>query len=565
MLDNSKVSRQLGCYEENYDLYSDCILSYLHCHLLPWGLLARRCTAYLMSKSTSKMSVKNAQGTFVQQDKSSDSVSSSSISLYQSSIFTNPKSRGLSLSISSSNSSGSPFRTLSIPLGTNQQMNPFALPSGISNSFIDLYTERTYLLSTLQAHNCQATEILRKIPPLEEKLRGDRDPPLPQAIRRRVRKQIDWFTHRLDETTRQEQTILARLEQVNYEIQSRERLAMLEQERWRMWGGSGYGQNYLQPHTQLPFLGPWTPDYFNCGYQNLQPLWLFPLPMPPGYFSSNGPPPLDTQMPQQHAQPQHTELSPLSPSFLPSGIFTPSSPFMTTPFQDWPLPGTIQPQPHPQHWPLPPQHQLPTPFLSPAAEIGTSIERPKSARGPSPKTRGNPASNQIPTPISFTTSTDNNTDADIEARDTVHSAIPPLPTHQLPHSRKNSSTAPFARPVSLPADHLFQIESGGINSMSGEQGAGIDSGPKSTQKRHSLPNLSPGARRRSLPALFGLSNIWAPTSEDEIENKDKDVEMVKVNVEVPRDEVANGMTEESEESEKDEGQEGHDMAEEGSA
>lgn len=379
-----------------------------------------------------------------------------------------------------------------------------------------------------------------------------------------MRKQINWFMHRLDETTRQEQAILARLGQVSYEIQSRERLAMLEQERWMMWGdGGGYEQYYLQPHIQAPFPNRMTPDYFNGGYQNVHHPSAFPPSLSPEYFNNSTPPNLDTQTLQQHTQPEHTELSPFSPSFVPSGIFTPDSPFMTTPFQDWPLPGTMQSHPHPQHWPSQAQHQLPTPFLSPAAEVGNSIEQPRSARGPTIKAIGNTASNGISTPISFTILTDNDTDADIEARDTVPSSMPPLPTHQLPHSRKNSSTAPVKRPVSLPADHLFQLDTSGINSMSGGAVAGSDVGTASTQKRHSLPNLSPGARRRSLPALFGLSNIWAPTREDDIENENKDESaMVKVQVEVPRNEVSHGTAEESEESGKDEGQEGYEISEE---
>lgn len=107
------------------------------------------------------------------------------------------------------------------PRYTRTTTNPYP------RSLADLQAERTYLLSTLQAENSQATNLLRRVAPLEETLS------LPQetGIRRSAKKQLGWLKHQIKEATRQEKAILAQLGQVSHEIQSRERWNQIESER----------------------------------------------------------------------------------------------------------------------------------------------------------------------------------------------------------------------------------------------------------------------------------------------------------------------------------------------
>jgi len=104
-------------------------------------------------------------------------------------------------------------------------------------SFDELHTERLYLLNSLQHQNSRATEVLRNLPFIEETAVHSPDP----RIRRHARKELGWLRRRMREITGQEKSILARLGQLAYEIQSRERLTQIESER------QSYQQNLGQP------------------------------------------------------------------------------------------------------------------------------------------------------------------------------------------------------------------------------------------------------------------------------------------------------------------------------
>ncbi|EPE34839.1 hypothetical protein GLAREA_10534 [Glarea lozoyensis ATCC 20868] len=78
----------------------------------------------------------------------------------------------------------------------------------------DLRTERTYLLNTLRIENERARELLNRVPLLEC---GVVDNQVPQ-MRRKMRKQLGWIRHRLNETNQQEQAIMARLGQLMEQI-----------------------------------------------------------------------------------------------------------------------------------------------------------------------------------------------------------------------------------------------------------------------------------------------------------------------------------------------------------
>jgi hypothetical protein len=86
----------------------------------------------------------------------------------------------------------------------------------------DLTTERTYLLNTLRIENERARELLNRVPLLEC---GVMDNEVPQ-MRRKMRKQLGWIRHRLNETNLQEQAIMARLGQLMEEIRLAENRRM---------------------------------------------------------------------------------------------------------------------------------------------------------------------------------------------------------------------------------------------------------------------------------------------------------------------------------------------------
>jgi hypothetical protein len=110
-----------------------------------------------------------------------------------------------------------------------QQPMPYSLNTPMSQArFLeDLFTERAYLLNSLQQENFKATDLLRRILSAQANL----NPEGLSNVQRKVRKQLGWLKHRLDETNRQEKAILARVGQLTYGIQSIDRWSQVEIER----------------------------------------------------------------------------------------------------------------------------------------------------------------------------------------------------------------------------------------------------------------------------------------------------------------------------------------------
>jgi len=94
-------------------------------------------------------------------------------------------------------------------------------------SFADLLFERQYLLEILHSENQRATNLLRRVPPLEEILSLKTEP----QIHRSAKKQLGWLRYRIKECIRQEKAILSQLGKVSHEIQARERWHHIENER----------------------------------------------------------------------------------------------------------------------------------------------------------------------------------------------------------------------------------------------------------------------------------------------------------------------------------------------
>jgi hypothetical protein len=147
-------------------------------------------------------------------------------------------------------------------------------PNNLGNSVRSpgaLHAERSYLLYSLEHENLKAVALLRQIPPLEEQHA--------QAHygARKIKKQIGWLRSRLEETTRQEETILARLGQLTHEIQNRERWSQIENER-REWQcrtimGMSQGIGGLQFNAATPEFQPqapcpsWSPMHWSAEQQ----------------------------------------------------------------------------------------------------------------------------------------------------------------------------------------------------------------------------------------------------------------------------------------------------------
>ena len=139
----------------------------------------------------------------------------------------------------------------------------------------ELQAERTYLFNSLNAEIHKATDLLRRIPPLEHSLLGDGT----SSQKRKTRKHLGWLKHRFQEASRQERTILQRLGQLTWEIQHRERMELLEEARrlldQEVWHGrmslnptvpEFHPQVELQQHVwQAPGVNwqqiPWNPQY----------------------------------------------------------------------------------------------------------------------------------------------------------------------------------------------------------------------------------------------------------------------------------------------------------------
>lgn len=143
----------------------------------------------------------------------------------------------------------------------------FYVPQVQPRRLEELHVERSYLLSSLQQENTKATELLRKLPSLEETLVRSQIP----HEKRRARKQIGWLSYRIGETTRQEKTILNRLCQLAQEIQLREKRNQIEIEQHYC------GLTYISP--VVPFYGM-QQVYFKPTTSYYQPQ-EFPFPYVP--------------------------------------------------------------------------------------------------------------------------------------------------------------------------------------------------------------------------------------------------------------------------------------------
>ncbi|KAL3419786.1 hypothetical protein PVAG01_08284 [Phlyctema vagabunda] len=101
-----------------------------------------------------------------------------------------------------------------------------AFPSPPQRTFEELHAEKSYLLRNLQAEDKKSTHFLRHLSRLEESLT--------QATpydRRTINKQLHWVRTRLRESKRQEKAILARLGDITFDVQMKERWAHIENER----------------------------------------------------------------------------------------------------------------------------------------------------------------------------------------------------------------------------------------------------------------------------------------------------------------------------------------------
>lgn len=139
-----------------------------------------------------------------------------------------------------------------------------------------LFTERSYLLNALQQQNFKATDLLRRIPSTQENL----DPKGLPRVQRKVRKQLGWLKHRLDETNRQERAILTRLGQLTDEIQSIERWSQVENERQLQSFGNPF------PGCQgveTAVLSPMSPDFQPQEWKLTPPQWT-PVEWPQPQF-----------------------------------------------------------------------------------------------------------------------------------------------------------------------------------------------------------------------------------------------------------------------------------------
>ena len=134
-------------------------------------------------------------------------------------------------------------------------VNGAITPNLLSRSPSELQVESSYLLNTLLVVNQKVNELLRCIPPLEQLLLSNSS----SKEKRKSRKQLGWVRCRLGEASRQEQTIHQRLGQLTWEIQQRQRVIFLEEER------RNYAQHYFglssSSHKSYSQLDPTAPAF----------------------------------------------------------------------------------------------------------------------------------------------------------------------------------------------------------------------------------------------------------------------------------------------------------------
>lgn len=131
-------------------------------------------------------------------------------------------------------------------------------------SFEELHVERSYLINSLQREDSKATELLKKIRYLQDSCHDAIGGPL----HRKLKKQLGHFKNRMCQCTKQEKTILARLGQVTYEIQSKERWNRIENERLQEWNCHGFEQMRLDANCPA-----FTPHDANSQQWQVQPVY----------------------------------------------------------------------------------------------------------------------------------------------------------------------------------------------------------------------------------------------------------------------------------------------------
>lgn len=142
-------------------------------------------------------------------------------------------------------------------------------PRSHKKSLDQLYAERNYLLGVLQEENDKATEFLRRVQPLESSLPITTS----SSLRRSLKKQVGWLKHRITETGRQERSILTRLGQLAYEIQTLQRESQIQYERiLGLRPEMNYGLNPVMDHMKMgpalinnPTLSALTPAFHPQG------------------------------------------------------------------------------------------------------------------------------------------------------------------------------------------------------------------------------------------------------------------------------------------------------------
>jgi len=327
----------------------------------------------------------------------------------------------------------------------------------------NIQREHSYLLTVLQQEENTAIEIRRNISHLERKLSQDH----PQNIRRKDEKQLVWLQSRLVETTRQKQAILVQLRQISSTIQGRRWLNSLKSENGCLWLSSGQ-----QIYPQSPVLAVSEKREFGCAE----------CPISQDYFTT----PFSPSMGQ-------TQLSPLSPPFEPSTISTANTSFTQSPWQCWPtlaLPLFV--------------HSAPTKFInSPLTLVTKAIGSSKEAM--SNKTavfnehcRAAPRSKPISSPLR----NNNHKHKSTEVRDT-------LPIQMI--LANAAIIEERVRRASMSADNLIFSRPENLQGKFDENGVFHD------PKFHSVPSLSQGARRSSLPPLFVLRTTWTASREEQME------------------------------------------------
>jgi len=155
-----------------------------------------------------------------------------------------------------------------------QYAMPYILNTPMSQARVleDLFTERSYLLNSLQHENSKATDLLARLTSAQANLDSEGTP----NVRRKIRKQLGWLKRRLDETNRQEKTLLAHLGQLNYQIQSIERWSQIENQRQVLLQQQQLFYTPLPIHYSMPqmMLSPMSPEFQPQEHHIPSPQWL---------------------------------------------------------------------------------------------------------------------------------------------------------------------------------------------------------------------------------------------------------------------------------------------------